>query len=785
MPVAQVAGHGRRTPARGFDGLGEQPFQLRGLELQRRRVARPHEQARRDLVTALGDHVHGLVVRGCHEHGLAGGDSGRDHGGHDLALPGTGRPGGDGQGPGHRRPDHQLLALVARPGSDDGRCFAARVLVAPARQERVQRGAGNLPGTRRHLEQVVHERPSGDPLHARGRQEDRGVVSTGPQRVHHGPLAEGRQVEGLQLRDAELGQELAHGPHHLRAVALLPGRLPAGEQVGSVVVRQQFRDQPGVQGGDTVRAKPVAAVLVGGELHRLDQQRCDPHGGAAPAVPAAFGEGDGRIPVPVLLQPGAVGLGAPAPRLRQLGGGGEGGPEPGLDRLGSLAQQEVRGSSPAVPVGQHARRRLRAQAVHVVAEQLLPVDAVAGVEAGQRPCLQQGGGGLGGIAGRGGEVHGPGHGARQRQRVRRSDRGLGRPLLLGHAVADHLRRQVLEQVVRRDPAAVLDPSAAQALHDLAGEPGRAEGGSDRSHRRGGLEGIGGGDEVDAGGPQQGAGRGPVVRVARPLGGPSLDDRTAGAAVQQYDLRGGTAGLEHPLQELGRHGRAWQVVRVGIPGEEVQLVVGLAELPVPAEVEEGGLAGLPLLQKRLDGVQHLGAGRLGDHGTVVVHADLGVLEHRLHVVQVGPDGREVVVALAVVRGHSDQHGVPVVVTHSAAGPSARPSCEPPVRNRSICSSSVRACLPEMRRVAPSGRVTTIVRCGTRASQIWIPAATMEPPLNTSPIKSVTGPPLSVSWATACGRGTSRAACGSVSAIAASSSRASRRARSGSSSTMETR
>lgn len=128
-----------------------------------------------------------------------------------------------------------------------------------------------------------------------------------------------------------------------------------------------------------------------------------------------------------------------------------------------------------------------------------------------------------------------------------------------------------------------------------------------------------------------AGSGPPLEVhpwtTDPLGQQS-SSTSLDAARQDWSIRSRNSA----------DGRAGQVVRVGVPGQEVQLPVGFAELAVPAEVEQRRLAGLLFLEEQLDGVRHFGAGRLGDHRAVVVHADLGALQHGPHVVQVGPDGR---------------------------------------------------------------------------------------------------------------------------------------------------
>jgi hypothetical protein len=75
--------------------------------------------------------------------------------------------------------------------------------------------------------------------------------------------------------------------------------------------------------------------------------------------------------------------------------------------------------------------------------------------------------------------------------------------------------------------------------------------------------------------------------------------------------------------------------------------------MPAEAEQRSLTGLACLQECLDGVQHLRPRRLSGQRALVVHADLGVLQHRPHVVQIGAYGQEVGVCLAVVRGDADE------------------------------------------------------------------------------------------------------------------------------------
>lgn len=55
-------------------------------------------------------------------------------------------------------------------------------------------------------------------------------------------------------------------------------------------------------------------------------------------------------------------------------------------------RKEVGAVAPLVPVGQRSRRGLGGQAVHVVVQQTLPVDAVMGVPSGQFPGLRQSGG---------------------------------------------------------------------------------------------------------------------------------------------------------------------------------------------------------------------------------------------------------------------------------------------------------------------------------------------------------------------------------------------------------
>lgn len=85
------------------------------------------DAAGHQLVAAAPDLVHGIVVGGCDQYGLAR----RDRRGHEigdqLALAGAGRTGGHGEAAGHGGPENRGLGLVAVQRRHEAHRFGVRV----------------------------------------------------------------------------------------------------------------------------------------------------------------------------------------------------------------------------------------------------------------------------------------------------------------------------------------------------------------------------------------------------------------------------------------------------------------------------------------------------------------------------------------------------------------------------------------------------------------------------------------------------------------------------------
>ena len=241
-------------------------------------------------VDLADDLVHGGVVGGGHQHGLPGRDRGGDHGGDELGLTGTRRPGGHRQGPAHRRCQDLLLSRVAQTGDHRQRrtLFPGGALgVCEHRERRVRDGVDLDPVVLAVVQipdELFHGRPGGIPPVQHGR-----VLRTPACATPHVQVAV--QFTRDQIVDAVQMQPGTDGARLVRQSGDTPPRPVHLEPV------DQFLDVPLVEFGGREQQLPVefrfadrdqeTPVPLFDHLHVHDEQR----GELGTPAPAPFRSG--------------------------------------------------------------------------------------------------------------------------------------------------------------------------------------------------------------------------------------------------------------------------------------------------------------------------------------------------------------------------------------------------------------------------------------------------------------------------------------------------------------